>query len=117
MQLDLDAIDATIATYRQHPDLGFACCSAHPAADAAEKLVAENRRLRARVWELERPVVEANRNEVRQSFTELIAQAEQDRDYEGAFDVECRLRDREEQWKAEDAAAQPAAPAVRSDAV
>ncbi|MEU8469550.1 hypothetical protein AB0F30_16780 [Streptomyces sp. NPDC029006] len=62
----------------------------------------------ARVWELERPAVEKQRNEIRQSFTELIAQAEQDRDHEGAFDVQCRLREREEQWTREDAAVRPA---------
>ena len=45
-QLDLDAIQAAIAAYEQHPDLGFACCSAHPAADAASALAAEVRRLR-----------------------------------------------------------------------
>jgi hypothetical protein len=86
-------------------------------ADAELKALADNwaqsvassdmeiRRLRARIWWLERPMVEAKRNEVRSSYTALIAQAEQDRDYEGKFDVECRLREREEQWAAEDASA------------
>ncbi|MFG2359432.1 hypothetical protein [Streptomyces sp. NPDC048521] len=46
-QLDLDAADTVIAAYQQHPDLGFACCSAHPAADAAAAMAAEIRRLRA----------------------------------------------------------------------
>lgn len=67
-------------------------------------LVADVKRLRARLWEHERPATEAERNALRQSFMELAAQAHEDRDYEGAFEVECRLRDREEQWKAEDAA-------------
>ncbi|MEV7394912.1 hypothetical protein [Streptomyces sp. NPDC091215] len=67
-------------------------------------LAAEIRRLRARVTELERPAVEAKRAEIRQSFVELSAQCEQDRDYEGAFNVQCQLREREEQWGAEDAA-------------
>lgn len=58
----------------------------------------------ARVAELERPAVEAKRNEIRQSYVELISQAEQDRDFEGKFDVQCQLRDREEQWQREDAA-------------
>ncbi|MFD8839811.1 hypothetical protein [Streptomyces griseofuscus] len=59
-EIDLYAIDATIATYRKshdHPS-AFACCSAHPAADAAEKLVAENRRLRAQVEQLDRMLSE-----------------------------------------------------------
>ncbi|MDX3637789.1 hypothetical protein PV728_47975 [Streptomyces europaeiscabiei] len=43
----LHDIDALIAAYRAHPSLGFACCSAHPAADASAALVAEIRRLRA----------------------------------------------------------------------
>jgi hypothetical protein len=55
-----------------------------------------------RVAELERPAVEAHRNEVRSNFTSLIAQAQEDRDHEGAFALECQLRDREEQWKRED---------------
>lgn len=46
-QLDLDAIETAIAAYRQHPDLGFACCSAHLVADHGEALLAEVRRLRA----------------------------------------------------------------------
>ncbi|MFD8488679.1 hypothetical protein [Streptomyces sp. NPDC059712] len=73
-------------------------------ANAMSASAAKVRRLKARVAELERPAVEARRAEIRQSFTELIAQAEQDRDYEGAFEVRCRLRDREEQWAREDAA-------------
>ena len=75
---------------------------------AVPELLAEVDRLRARLWELERPSTEAERNALRQSFTELIAQAEQDRDHEGAFGLECQLREREEQWKTEDAAAVPA---------
>uniref|UniRef100_UPI0008049A4B hypothetical protein n=1 Tax=unclassified Streptomyces TaxID=2593676 RepID=UPI0008049A4B len=48
---------------------------------------------------------EAKRNEIRQSYSELAAQAREDRDHEGAADVELKLRDREEQWRREDAAA------------
>ncbi|MEU7149145.1 hypothetical protein AB0B15_14085 [Streptomyces sp. NPDC045456] len=62
----------------------------------------ENARLTARNRELERRAVEAGRAEIRQSYAELISQCEQDRDHEGAFDVRCRLREREEQWKRED---------------
>lgn len=58
----------------------------------------------ARVAELERPEIEAKRNEIRSSYSELIAQAQQAGDHEGAFEVQCRLRDREAQWKTEDAA-------------
>ncbi|MEE1812662.1 hypothetical protein [Streptomyces sp. BE133] len=58
----------------------------------------------ARVAELERPATEAERNALRQSFMELSAQAREDHDYEGAFNVECDLRKREEQWKREDEA-------------
>jgi alpha-beta hydrolase superfamily lysophospholipase len=43
----LDEYEAAIAAYQQHPDLGFACCSAHPAADAAAAMASELRRLRA----------------------------------------------------------------------
>lgn len=64
-----------------------------------------------RVRELERPDIEAARNEIRQSFAELIAQAREARDHEGAFNVQCQLRDREEQWKREDSAT-TARPAV-----
>ncbi|GAA2192799.1 hypothetical protein [Streptomyces bangladeshensis] len=75
--------------------------------DDAPALVAEVRRLRARVWELERPAVEAKRAEVRDSYLQLAAQCREDRDHEGAFDVDCRLREREEQWAREDAAVLP----------
>jgi hypothetical protein len=43
----LDAIEAAVTAYQQHPNLGFACCSAHPAADAAAALLAEVHRLTA----------------------------------------------------------------------
>lgn len=78
------------------------------APEDVDALLATVRHLTARVTELERPTVEAKRNEIRESYTGLAAQAREDRDYEGAFDVECRLRKREEQWAAEDAAAAPA---------
>jgi hypothetical protein len=71
-------------------------------------LIAEVRRLKARVAELERPAVEAKRNEIRQSYSASMAQAGQDRDHEGAFAIECQLREREQQWAREDAAASPA---------
>ncbi|WP_225825644.1 hypothetical protein [Streptomyces naphthomycinicus] len=96
----------------QYSSLQHAQMRQYLAEHLAGTVGAEVRRLSARVWELERPAVEAKRNEIRQSFTELIAAAEETKDYEGAFDVQCRLREREEQWAREDAAA----PAVRSDA-
>jgi hypothetical protein len=68
-------------------------------------LVAEVERQRARIAELERPAVEAERNAIRQSYRELAHQAREDRDFEGAFDVDYRLREREAQWAREDAAA------------
>ncbi|MGV2914648.1 hypothetical protein [Streptomyces alfalfae] len=68
---------------------------------------AERDEARARVRELERRAVEAHRNEIRQSYAELAAAAHETRDYEGAFDVECRLREREEQWRREDTATTP----------
>ncbi|MFP8959996.1 hypothetical protein ACLIYP_05400 [Streptomyces nanhaiensis] len=71
----------------------------------APVVLAEVERLRARVAELERPAIEAKRNEIRQSYAELIATCTETKDYEGAFDVQCRLREREEQWKREDAEA------------
>ncbi|MGW1388431.1 hypothetical protein [Streptomyces griseoluteus] len=55
-----------------------------------------------RIAELERPAIEAKRNEIRSSFGSTIAQAQEDRDHEGAFALECQLREREEQWKRED---------------
>ncbi|MFE9461672.1 hypothetical protein [Streptomyces californicus] len=47
----------------------------------------------------------AKRNEIRDSYAETIAMAREDRDHEGAFTLECQLRDREEQWRREDDAA------------
>ena len=35
-----------LAAYEKHPDIGFACCSAHTAADTVSALLAENERLR-----------------------------------------------------------------------
>ncbi|MYS69433.1 hypothetical protein GTY88_03160 [Streptomyces sp. SID5926] len=66
---------------------------------------AERDQAKERVAELERPEIEAMRNKVRDSYAELIAQCEKDRDYEGAFEVQCRLADREAQWRREDEAA------------
>lgn len=63
----------------------------------------------ARVRELERLAVEAKRNEIRDSFAELAAAAREEGDFQGAFNVECGLRKREEQWATEDAAAASAA--------
>lgn len=77
---------------------------AHAPTDV-EALLVEVHRLRARIAELERPAVEAKRNEIRQSFTALAAQASEDGDHEGAFSLGCQLREREEQWAREDAAA------------
>lgn len=85
-----------------------------------EALVAEQSaevdHLRARVTELERAAIEAERAEIRQSFMELSAQAREDRDFEGAFNVDCNLREREEQWKREDAAKGGARGRARLDA-
>ncbi|MFF4536591.1 hypothetical protein [Streptomyces aureus] len=105
--LNLNAIEARAARLYErtasidpnaHPDFGQLTDTDVPA------LLAEVRRLRARVWEHERPATEAERNALRQSFMELAAQAREDRDFEGAFGIECDLRKREEQWKREDAA-------------
>ncbi|WP_225840282.1 hypothetical protein [Streptomyces sp. NK08204] len=49
----LDEYETAVAAYQQHPALGFACCSAHPASDADAALVVEVRRLRAQVAELQ----------------------------------------------------------------
>lgn len=73
------------------------------ARTAVPALLAEIRRLKGRVRELERPAVEAERAEIRSSYAELVAAAEETKDFEGAFDVQCRLREREEQWAREDA--------------
>ncbi|GHJ04746.1 hypothetical protein TPA0906_66110 [Streptomyces olivaceus] len=42
----LTDIEARWAAYQQHAPTGFACCSAHPVADAVPVLLAEIRRLR-----------------------------------------------------------------------
>jgi hypothetical protein len=76
----------------------------HARTDVAA-LLATVRHLTDRIAELERPAVEAKRNEIRQSFTEISAQAAQDGDHEAAANFQRRLREREEQWAAEDAAA------------
>lgn len=46
-------IAAAVSAYQAHPNVGFACCSAHPAADAAPELMTELAAVRARVAELE----------------------------------------------------------------
>lgn len=66
---------------------------------------AERDQARARVAELVQPEIEAMRNKVRDSYAELIAAAKETKDYEGAFEVQCRLADREAQWRREDEAA------------
>lgn len=73
-----------------------------PLLHTVARIAAERDEARARVRELERLTVEAHRGEIRQSYMELANQAREDRDYEGAFDVDCRLREREEQWKRDD---------------
>ena len=45
-------IRATVANYEQHPDIGFACCSAHGPADAVPELLAELDRLRDELAEV-----------------------------------------------------------------
>ncbi|QKW31458.1 hypothetical protein HUT11_35435 (plasmid) [Streptomyces seoulensis] len=42
-------IAAAVAAYAAHPDLGFACCSAHPVADAVPALLAELAAVRAEI--------------------------------------------------------------------
>jgi len=61
-------------------------------------------RMQARIAELERPAIEARRNKIRSTYTELISQAEQDRDFEGASTLALQLRESEAKWAAEDAA-------------
>ncbi|MGW9058868.1 hypothetical protein [Streptomyces sp. NPDC055733] len=67
-----------------------------------QEMFTELQKAQARVRELEHPAIEAKRNEIRSSFTSTIAQAQEDRDHEGAFALESQLREREEQWKRED---------------
>lgn len=45
----LAEFDKAITTYQHHAPVGFACCSAHPAADASIALYAEVLRLRAQL--------------------------------------------------------------------
>lgn len=56
----------------------------------------------AHVRELERPVIEKRRAEIRSSYVEAASQAEQDRDYEGAANVAQLLADAEAKWQRED---------------
>lgn len=49
----LTEAEAAITCYQHHAPTGFACCTAHPVADMGATLVAEIRRLRIRVAELE----------------------------------------------------------------
>jgi hypothetical protein len=55
-----------------------------------------------RLVELERPTVEARRNEIRSSYTELISQAEQGRDFEGAATLTLQLSESEAKWAGDD---------------
>lgn len=48
----LDEYAAAVADYQRHPSIGFACCSAHPVADAGAGLLAEVRRLSAALTEM-----------------------------------------------------------------
>lgn len=50
----LAEIEAKIATYRQHAPTGFACCTAHPVADAGAALVAEVHRLQSELGKEQR---------------------------------------------------------------
>lgn len=45
----LAEIQADVAAYEQHPEIGFACCSAHRPADRAPALLAEVARLRGEI--------------------------------------------------------------------
>ena len=71
-------------------------------AEEMQYLSAENDRLTARVAELERPEIERKRNEIRASYSELAASAEEQGDHEGAAITCQRLADREAEWAAED---------------
>jgi hypothetical protein len=103
--------DALVAEVRRFRDeLAEMTKRARERGELAARREAELLALRPRVAELERPAVEAKRNEIRQSFTEIAAQCEQDGDYEAAANFQRRLREREEQWKREDAA-RPVTPA------
>ncbi|MYW46352.1 hypothetical protein [Streptomyces sp. SID161] len=115
LDLDLDAIEVQAAHLYEYGTLDDAPLQADLDQLTGTAMADEIRRLRARVAELERPAVEAKRNEIRQSFTDLIAAAEETKDYEGAFDVQCRLREREEQWAREDAAVEAHVVADDSD--
>lgn len=43
---ELAAVQTAIDTYRRHPSTGFACCTAHPVADAGAMLLEEINRLK-----------------------------------------------------------------------
>lgn len=96
----------TLAVYLTVADAEQATLSDHWARSVAAH-DAEIRRLKGRIRELERPAVEAKRAETRASFVELIAAAQADRDFEGAFKVECDFREQEERWAIEDATEEP----------
>jgi DNA repair exonuclease SbcCD ATPase subunit len=75
--------------------------------EAAERAQREIETLRARVAELERPAIEAQRNEIRDVLNTSRAEAEQGRDFEGAATVAQQLDAYEAKWAAEDAPPAP----------
>lgn len=60
------------------------------------------REAEAMVYELQRPAELKRRNEVRSSYVELISQAEQDDDHEGAATLSLQLRACESMWQRTD---------------
>lgn len=101
--------EAEIVKFRDdcHPVLGIlAAARVHDAlADLSAELAAvrqERDGARRRVRELERPAVQAHRNEIRSSYMGLANQARTERDFKAVCAIECRLQEREEQWARDD---------------
>lgn len=61
----------------------------------------ETARLRAELVALKRPDIARRQRKDRESYEALIAQAREDKDFEGAFDVEVKLAEAESRWRRE----------------
>lgn len=76
-------IEARTSAYRQHAPTGFACCSAHPVADAAPVLLAEIRRLQTELAE-----EKADRNPLLRC---LIVKSARDKDQYVGWSNDCEM--------------------------
>lgn len=91
------------AAWASEADVQFVCS----ARESVPQLLAEVDRLRAEVdrlrREIERPAVEAKRREIRDVLNTSMAEAREDREFEGEAELGLKLRKYEAKWSAEDA--------------